>query len=143
MKIDELLEKYFEGETSCEEERKLRRFFTEEEVPQHLQAYRPLFAYLEQEAAATNAETATPRPRLRLRPRRALYAIGGIAAGLLLLVGTARLLLLPSEAPENFVIINGVRHTDANLAKTKAQEAMQIAGFTDEYLSELLFGDPQ
>ena len=30
MKIDELLDKYFEGETSCEEERELRRFFTEE-----------------------------------------------------------------------------------------------------------------
>lgn len=29
MKIDELLDKYFEGETSCEEERELRRFFTE------------------------------------------------------------------------------------------------------------------
>lgn len=34
MKIDELLDKYFEGETSCEEERELRRFFTEEEVPE-------------------------------------------------------------------------------------------------------------
>ena len=39
MKIDELLDKYFEGETSCEEERELRRFFTEEEVPEHLQTY--------------------------------------------------------------------------------------------------------
>ena len=35
MKIDELLDKYFEGETSCEEERELRRFFTEEEVPEY------------------------------------------------------------------------------------------------------------
>ena len=50
MKIDELLDKYFEGETSCEEERELRRFFTEEEVPEHLQTYRPLFAYLNREA---------------------------------------------------------------------------------------------
>lgn len=42
MKIDELLDKYFEGETSCEEERRLRRFFTEEEkVPEHLLVYRP------------------------------------------------------------------------------------------------------
>ena len=39
MKIDELLDKYFEGETSCEEERELRRFFTEKEVPEHLQTY--------------------------------------------------------------------------------------------------------
>mgnify|MGYP003187119819 CR=1 FL=1 len=52
MKIDELLDKYFEGETSCEEERELRRFFTEEEVPEHLQTYRPLFAYLNREATS-------------------------------------------------------------------------------------------
>ena len=52
MKIDELLDKYFEGETSCEEERELRRFFTEEEVPEHLQMYRPLFAYLNREATS-------------------------------------------------------------------------------------------
>ena len=31
------MDRYFEGETSCEEERELRRFFTEEEVPEHLQ----------------------------------------------------------------------------------------------------------
>jgi len=145
MKIDELLHKYFEGETSCEEERRLRRFFTEEEVPEHLQMYRPLFAYLEQEATATKATSATqPQAtahRPRFRPHRAFYLMGSIAAGLLLLIGTARILFPLADAPENFVIINGVRHTDENLAKAKAQEAMQIAGFTDEYLDELLFGN--
>ena len=55
MKIDELLDKYFEGETSCEEERELRRFFTEKEVPEHLQTYRPLFAYLNREATSMAA----------------------------------------------------------------------------------------
>lgn len=139
MKIDELLHKYFEGETSCEEERRLRRFFTEEEVPEHLQMYRPLFAYLEQEATATKGTSTAHRPRFR--PHRAFYLIGSIAAGLLLFIGTARILFPLADAPENFVIINGVRHTDENLAKAKAQEAMQIAGFTDEYLDELLFGN--
>ena len=145
MKIEELLDKYFEGETSCEEERRLRRFFTEEEVPEELQMYRPLFAYLEQEATATQdtavtqPQADTPRPRFRLH--RAFYLMGSIAAGLLLLIGTAQLLFPLADAPENFVIIDGVRHTDENLAKAKAQEAMQIAGFTDEYLDGLLFGN--
>ena len=30
MKIEELLNKYFEGETTCEEEHQLRNFFTQD-----------------------------------------------------------------------------------------------------------------
>lgn len=45
--IDKLIEKYFDGNTSCEEERALRRFFTHEEVPPRLAIYRPLFVYLD------------------------------------------------------------------------------------------------
>ena len=45
MNIEELLNKYFEGETNCEEERELRRFFTQGIVPEHLQMYGPMFAF--------------------------------------------------------------------------------------------------
>ena len=37
--IETLLNKYFEGETTCEEERRLRRFFAEGLVPEHLEVY--------------------------------------------------------------------------------------------------------
>jgi len=40
--IETLLNKYFEGETTCEEERRLRRFFAEGLVPEHLEVYRPV-----------------------------------------------------------------------------------------------------
>lgn len=142
MKIDELLDKYFEGETSCEEERELRRFFTEEEVPEHLQTYRPLFAYLNREATSTT-EPEKPRKEpssgKRLRFYRAFYAISGIAAGLLLLLGVAKIIFPLSGAPENYVIIDGRRYTDEKLVEAKALEALQNVGFTDEDLSNLLF----
>ena len=47
--IETLLNKYFEGETTCEEERRLRRFFAEGLVPEHLEEYRPMFAFFEAE----------------------------------------------------------------------------------------------
>jgi len=47
--IETLLNKYFEGETTCEEERRLRRFFAEGLVPKHLEVYRPMFAFFEAE----------------------------------------------------------------------------------------------
>ena len=58
MKIEELIDRYFEGQTSCEEERELRSFFTQENVPESLQVYRPLFVCLDQEAKAFRQESA-------------------------------------------------------------------------------------
>ena len=145
MKIDELLDKYFEGETSCEEERELRRFFTEEEVPEHLQTYRPLFAYLNREATSmaepteeksvtTESAKEVPAQRKPFRLYRTFYAVSGIAAGLLLLLGVPL-----SGVHENYVVIDGQRYTDEKLVEAKALEALQNASFTDEDLSNLLF----
>ncbi|MCF8308353.1 MAG: hypothetical protein K9I68_05015 [Bacteroidales bacterium] len=47
--IDELIEKYFEGNTSLEEEKELKRFFNREEVPPHLEKYRKYFGMIKEE----------------------------------------------------------------------------------------------
>ena len=59
--IETLLNKYFEGETTCEEERRLRRFFAEGLVPEHLEVYRPMFAFFEAEQKEL-AEISGTRP---------------------------------------------------------------------------------
>lgn len=43
--IEQLLERYWQGETSLEEEDILRAFFSQKEVPAGLQKYRDLFVY--------------------------------------------------------------------------------------------------
>ncbi len=43
--IENLIEKYLEGDTSLEEEQKLRNYFLEEEVPKHLVALKAQFLY--------------------------------------------------------------------------------------------------
>ena len=43
--IEQLLERYWQCETSLEEESELRSFFSEEEVPAHLLRYKELFVY--------------------------------------------------------------------------------------------------
>lgn len=43
--IERLLERYWQCETSLEEEERLRAFFTEEDVPGHLLRYKDLFVY--------------------------------------------------------------------------------------------------
>ncbi len=46
--IEALLDKYFEGETSLQEENVLKEYFTQTDVPQHLEQYQAMFAYFAQ-----------------------------------------------------------------------------------------------
>lgn len=46
-KIEKLIEKYFNAETSLEEESRLRSYFSSGNVAPHLQEYTPLFGYFE------------------------------------------------------------------------------------------------
>jgi hypothetical protein len=45
VKIEDLLEKYFQGETSIAEENELRNYFSSSNVAQHLEQYKPIFGY--------------------------------------------------------------------------------------------------
>lgn len=144
MRIDELLNKYFEGETSCEEERELRRFFTEgNTIPEHLQVYRPLFACLDQEAKAhqslpQKAESKKAKTG-HFIPRRLYYMIGSIAAGLLILIGIANLYQQTAVTPTDYVVINGKRYTDAKIIREQALSAFQDVSMSQEEVLDLMF----
>ncbi len=45
--IEALLDKYFDAETSLEEEKILKAYFRSGEVEPHLESYRPLFAFFD------------------------------------------------------------------------------------------------
>ena len=47
--ISQLLEKYWEGETSLQEENTLKQYFNQENVAQELQEYQPLFQFFKEE----------------------------------------------------------------------------------------------
>ncbi|MDD5860965.1 MAG: pyruvate ferredoxin oxidoreductase [Prevotella sp.] len=47
--INQLMDRYFDGQTTLEEEEILRAFFSQEDVPAEFQPYRSLFAYLAEE----------------------------------------------------------------------------------------------
>ena len=48
-KIEELLEKYFEGNSNEQEEQKLRAYFAQENIAEHLVSYRQMFVFFEKE----------------------------------------------------------------------------------------------
>jgi hypothetical protein len=47
--VEILLEKYFEGTTSIDEEKQLKAYFTSQDVAPHLEHYRNLFGYFKTE----------------------------------------------------------------------------------------------
>lgn len=138
MKIEELVDRYFEGETSCEEERELRRFFNNERVPEHLKAYRPLFAYIEQEAKAYREER-NHTAKTVSRFRRINYIISGVAAVVLLLIGIAGINKYLHDTPVNYVIIDGKQYTDDNIVREQALAAFRDIRTTEDEVLDLMF----
>ena len=135
MDIDELLNRYFEGETSSEEERELRAFFTSGNVPDRLAVYTPMFTYLEEES---RKERQPDEKTFTLRS--VLYLVSGIAASFLLLLGLNHLLnpVDPCFCSDNYVVINGRCYTDIHKVRSMALEALQeVATPTDEYFPEV------
>lgn len=49
LKIEKLLQKYFDGETSINEEKELTNYFLSENVAEHLMQYKVMFAYYKKE----------------------------------------------------------------------------------------------
>ena len=121
----------FEGETSCEEERELRRSLPKRKCRSTCKRTDPLFAYLNREATSmaepteeksvtTESAKEVPAQRKPFRLYRTFYAVSGIAAGLLLLLGVAKIIFPLSDVPENYVVIDGQRYTDEKLVEAKA-----------------------
>lgn len=133
MRTDDLLRKYFEGETTHAEEKELRRIFREEDVRAELEVYRPFFAFIEEEAKS--------RPIAKNRFKRpVIYALGGIAAVILLLIGGIRTAKL-FDSSTDYVIIDGRLSGDIHLAREQALAAFSDVSFSREEIFETLFND--
>ena len=123
MNIDDLLNKYLEGETTTAEEEKLRGFFRSGQAPGRLAAYRPLFAYFDEEIRKVQSVEEIPAAPRRRPVYWAAAASILFAAG----IGLAYLGLRPDPClcSANYVIINGRCYTDVEKARMIALETLQ------------------
>ncbi len=94
-RIEKLLEKYFESETSLSEERTLREFFRAKDIPVHLQDLKEQFELYEKEGQIELPDDfddvifrkIEQKERGRKQSRRTtIYYISGVAATILILV---------------------------------------------------------
>ena len=126
-----LLEKYFEGTSSQEEEAKIRSFFRNSTyIPQNLQKEKAIFDYFEREKQVTadvGITSVTGGPTaFSSKKRNLIYLFSGIAATLLLLAG---LFLFQSPKPSEekvYVVVNGEPVRNRELAIEQTKEALSM-----------------
>ena len=95
--IEKLLEKYFYGDTSLEEEKHLRDFFAKDIIPKHLLSLKPQFEYFSKEKKKNFLddffdekilETIEKEKIISIKRKRRnyIYIISGVAASILVIV---------------------------------------------------------
>ena len=143
--IENLLEQYFEGNTSAEEEAMLRRFFTSEDIPENLAMYKPLFAYFDDEMRNNDATSKTQEITREIRPKSAnkpthktnrkfVLWISGVAACAAILVGM--FFFTPQSGKctgeGDYVIINGRCYTDAKTIRSATLNTLREMSEEDD-----------
>ena len=90
--VEQLLEKYFQGETTIAEEKQLKAYFSSKDVAPHLVKYQSLFGYFETQKGTQFEQ------KLPLQPRKqSTVKWIGIAASFVMLFGLATFYFYPSE----------------------------------------------
>lgn len=147
MNIEELLNKYFEGETTCDEENQICQYFMKEAIPEHLLIYKPLFAFFDEEKKLFREENTSviqlvPVNRYfnnKSHRKLIVYALSGLAACALLTIGIFTFERnSASQAPDNYVVVNGKCITDKAMVKAYAEASLsEVSTSKEEIFSEL------
>ncbi|MBN1650243.1 MAG: hypothetical protein JW857_02875 [Bacteroidales bacterium] len=102
LEIEQLLNRFWEGETTLAEEQVIKRAFLRDDVPEHLQSAQSYFAYLENQLTIQITDTGFESKVLsRLSPKRKFFNVKtiGYAAGLLILISSLFFLLKSEKKP--------------------------------------------
>jgi hypothetical protein len=97
--IKRLLEKYYEGNSTSEEELLLKKFFSEEDIPEDLSVEKEIFMYYRQSSQIPEPSAdfedriiseieAEDRDAIRIKRRRLYVTLSGVAALMLILAGS-------------------------------------------------------
>lgn len=127
--IRQLLEKYFEGQTSLDEECLLRKYFMQDDIPESLQIYKPMFAFFNEE----RGEEELPKKN-RSSVRMWLRIAGMSAAASIVLFFSVRFFSHKDVDihSESIVYIDGKKYTDIKTIRSQTLNTLEIFSSTDD-----------
>jgi len=94
-KIEILIEKYFEGQSSIVEEKELREYFASAEVSPHLKQYVPIFGYFSQAGREGFKQKIMELPKPKNKKRNKVWL--SFAASVVVMVGAGSYLYFDNE----------------------------------------------
>lgn len=94
-KIEQLLEKYFDGETSITEENELKSYFSSSDVAQHLEQYKPMFGYF------STAKEQQFEQHIPLTAKKRKVAWISVAASVVVLLGAGTFAYFNYNQPQS------------------------------------------
>jgi hypothetical protein len=108
-----LLEKYYDGETTSEEETFLKNYFSRSDISEELSDEKEIFRYYMQSSSVPepssgfenriiSALDSLDKKSISLKRRRLFVILTGIAAGMLILAGSYFFFIHKSEPPETY-----------------------------------------
>ena len=142
--IEELIDRFFEGLTSNREEKELYDFFAQENIPEHLYKYKPVFAYFESGIQNEN-QSVSPQPK-----KKRIWLWASVAASSLILIGLW--FFHPKENQSfdpyegSYIIRKGVKITDPKVVRPEIERSLYHIAMENE-ISERMqqdeFDDPE
>lgn len=129
-KIEKLLERYDEGETSLAEEKVLRDYFLQNSVPAHLKTYQMMFRFSSQQAN----EKLEEKPKVR-HSRKNWHTWSSIAAILVVALG---IFFFNDSERMNYNDLGTISDEEMAYEKTKETLAM-ISQIMNEGKSDLVY----
>lgn len=120
MSIDELLNKYFDGKTSLDEEDTLRAYFSGGKVQPHHQIYIPMFKTFISEKKL-RAPISVKQNHSKSTRIKWLWGLVGSVAAVTILIFALHL----ESASGSYMIVHGKRINNSELAETYANKKLQ------------------
>ncbi len=118
-RIEKLIDKYFEGETSIAEENELKVYFSSTDVAQHLKQYQTIFGYFSQ----AKEQRFTQEIPLKTKKRNVVMWLS-VAASVVVMLGVGTFMYFESNKTEQFVACNS--EDSPELALEQTQKALAL-----------------
>jgi len=129
-KIEKLLERYDEGETSLAEEKLLREYFLKEEVPEHLMSYKLMFMFSAKQVEETFEK------KSKVNSTNNWYTWSSIAAILIIALG----IFFFNDSAQTLNESDLGTISDEELALQKTKETLNmVSQFMNEGKSDLVY----
>ena len=132
IRITELVERFFEGETTQKEERELYAFFSTKTVPEDLQQYQSVFQYFAGDLEKELQIVPKKQTSIHRKSKKRVAYIVSVAASVLIIVSVGLNFLFPDKNNSvtnpyegSYIIRDGVKITDMKIVLPEIEATLQ------------------